>query len=425
MKIKRLILAGLTALTLGITGCNQQTKTCENNTEAIEYATQTGFSAEESKIFQPLGNKCTLTSEDKEFIRLMHDIKEKGETTKNDLEKIVERFGKTDETGEQYTISKPEINAIKYAYYDVYPEFKSIDNTIKFQEWMIKGFLPLDIGAKLQGINNENMGSLSFPIVTNIDYTGDGKLDNFMSIPGVLTADSDKIKDVLGGGKTGCGDAVEILREGYDYMIKVNHDVFFVNTTFTNLELVHLVEEKFSSGEWRFPSETYSLFFIPEYRDSSLYPEDFMIILAHTYLYKDSSNKNKPPELGYILKGTKIDETGKIIPPEERQTIKLIYNSDSGIIDEDYNYLTTSSENTIEENKDFFTKGEGIAFKTYYYKGIYDPRNPLGIFPTTKAKITEITATKYIVDFSRSVSAPEIQGNPNDEFVCKVIYDKN
>jgi len=422
MDLKKIITIGLTAITLGITSCNQQPKICEDNTEAVEYAVQTGFSIEESELFQPLGKKCSLTNEDKEFIRLMYKAEEKGEITPEGLEKIILRFGTEDETGEPYTISKPELNATKYAYYKIYPEFKSIDSTIKFQEWMIKGFLPLNVGAVLQGVPEENMGGLSFPIVTNIDYTGDGKLDNFMSLPGVLTADSDKIKETANGIKTGCGDAVEILREGYDFTIKVEYDTYFINTTFTDLKLVHIVKEINEEGEWRYsPYGSYSLYFIPPYRDSSLYPEDFMILVVHSYLYKDNTNNNKPPELRYKLKGTEIDETGKIINPGEGQILKIIYDPNSKDDNEDYNYLETTPENTIKKNKEFFTKGE-IALKTYYYKEIYDPRRPLGILPTTLANIIEVTAEGYIVDFSKSMSGPEITNNPSDKITCKVIY---
>ncbi len=81
MGLKKIITIGLTALTLGITSCNQQPKICEDNTEAVEYAIQTGFNIEESKIFQPLGKKCEIKDTDKKFIKAMHEAYSKGEKT--------------------------------------------------------------------------------------------------------------------------------------------------------------------------------------------------------------------------------------------------------------------------------------------------------------------------------------------------------
>ncbi len=327
-----------------IAGCNTQQNTvpaCNPTIEeniAVQYAKEIGFTPEESEIFSPLGLDCEIgtiyddrTEYDKVLIKLLYELKEKNEINNNGIEGIIDRFGKEDKTGKNYTISRAEWSAINYALeqYELYLQdgILNVEKT-KFEETMIKALIyPEEYSIKKGLLNIENRGVASFP---EILYNNS---QNFMGITGILDPESDEL----------CKRLFQAENQGYDHTYTVSsnqQEVRFANNTFYKLRVYYVANE----GPEYNPKGSYSVNKeFSETVDSSLIPHDLKIGVAHMYK-EETETKNLPPEVGEEFDPWTYKKDRTLVLPNKSLLMEHY------IADPIFDYNLFSEENTLGYN---------------------------------------------------------------------------
>ena len=409
-----------------IAGCNTQQNTvpvCNPTIEenlAVQYAKEIGFTDLESEMFTPLGLDCEIGTEyddgteyDKVLIKLLYELKEKNEITITGIEGIIDRFGKEDKTGEDYTISRAEWSAINYALeqYELYLQDGTLNvEKTKFKETMIKALIyPEEYSIKKRLLNIENRGVASFP---EILYNSS---QNFMGITNILDPESDEL----------CKRLFEAENQGYDNIYTTYYSdpslrPLFANNTFYKVIVYSVVNEGpayDSEGSYSVNKE------FSENVDSSLIPYDLKIGVAHMYK-EETETKNLPPEVGEEFDPWIYKKDRTLVLPNKSLKMVLIHPNYDGGRNTNFDYNLFSKENTLGYNipKTEYHIIEALVPKAFHPQN-YPPIGFMGHETRNfSIPITDTTGKIVQYDITNYTSAGK-NVDPNGLDAAKCIYN--
>ncbi len=390
-----------------IAGCNTQQNTvpsCNPTIEenlAVKYAKNNGLEERLATLYSPLGEKCSLTDEDKWFIDFTgKDLVSKNEIGEEEIKGFVARFATDDNK-----ISSAEKNAILYSYFNSYEKLIKVKNPeVKFRHDFVRGFISIDKIAEFLGLlDRDYQTGLTFPII----YGEGGNYYTFLYRDKTPDSDAD------------CDTLFEAFKEGYDQVIYPPvQDLPFGNNSFIDWIVIRVSYE----GTLRNDKGTYTILLKPLNPDKSLYKAVNAIQFAHAFEI-EIDGVRKPPKIGDILPGIKVDENGIPIIG------KYYYSSTTkptGRVNYDVNVYSFTPYFSQPDNFEDFS-GTNITDPEFkrklYYIELEDrrfyPYN--GFMVESPMKIAYVDNTRIIVDMTGWVS-PGINVDPNgvDKTICKV-----